>query len=177
MIPIYFKVKTGVMDDDYIEINEDELERAHTCVAGRKMFIGSRGTFTVSDTKSISIVPDFARMLGLPRMSKLTFSDYEELDRNGATKRAYAHMDAVKRKLRGEPAALEQKNPTEEDKGLFYVDSVFSINHAEKNDNDVVLLKNIATGKGMKITRKEAVLMKAQGTIVEKPKLEEEKSE
>lgn len=72
-----YKLITGFNPEDYIEINEDELEKAYYCFLEKKDAIFSGGA--VRGARIQEIKPDYHRAMGWTRGYKLSAEDYAEL--------------------------------------------------------------------------------------------------
>ena len=75
----YYRIKTGFDVDDFISIDETELEMALRAQRFEKVGVFKEGT--VNGKYIISITPDFNRALGFHRDYKLRGEDYDELGR------------------------------------------------------------------------------------------------
>lgn len=73
----YFRVKYGFGPDEFIGIDETELDMALRAHIGGKKGLFKEGS--ISGDKIIAITPDFNRVLGLNRDYRLTGEDYKEL--------------------------------------------------------------------------------------------------
>lgn len=70
----YFKVKIGYGADDFISIDETELERAVKAQITGRVAVFNEGT--ASGNLILSITPDWNRVMGWRRDYKLTGEDY-----------------------------------------------------------------------------------------------------
>lgn len=73
----YYKIIRGYSAEDYIEINQDELEKAFYCFLTKKDSVYSGGA--VKGSEILAIQPDFHRTMGWNRGYKLQAEDYSEL--------------------------------------------------------------------------------------------------
>jgi len=74
---IYYKVKIGFDGDDFISIDEAELQKAIRAQIQGGIVVFKNGS--VSGNNIISITPDWNRSLGLKRGYKLQGEDYDQI--------------------------------------------------------------------------------------------------
>lgn len=77
----YFKIITGYDSEDYLEVDETELEKAYYCFLEKKDSIFSGGA--CKGSQILLIKPDFNRAMGWNRGYKLGPDDYAELKSKG----------------------------------------------------------------------------------------------
>ncbi len=77
----YFKIIRGYSAEDYIEINETELEKAYGAFLMKKDSVYSGGA--VRGSEILAIQPDYHRTMGWNRGYKLGDLDYSELREKG----------------------------------------------------------------------------------------------
>ena len=93
----YFKIIWGYDAEDYVEIDETELEKAQFAHITKKDAIYSGGSLTGS--KIIAIQPDYHRIMGWNRGYKLGALDYEELSEKGIDKSCQKFLADKKEKI------------------------------------------------------------------------------
>ncbi len=76
----FYRVKTGYGKDDFISVNENELQTAIRAQLTGKVGVFNEGT--VSGNHIISITPDYNRELRVARDWQLTSEDYAILGKN-----------------------------------------------------------------------------------------------
>lgn len=77
----YFKIVWGYNAEDYVQIDETELEKAYYAHLTKKDAVFSGGS--VSGDKIIAIKEDFHRAMGWNRGYKLSADDFAELSQKG----------------------------------------------------------------------------------------------
>lgn len=90
----YYKLITGFNAEDYIEINETELEKAYQCFLEKKDSIFTGGAIRGSRIEAIK--PDYHRIMGWNRGYKLEGVDYEDLNDKGIDKKCQNQLSAAK---------------------------------------------------------------------------------
>lgn len=73
----YYRVKFGYGKDDFISVDETELQKAVSAQVTSRVAYFAEGT--ISGSHIIAIISDFQRELGLHRDHELTWQDYDEL--------------------------------------------------------------------------------------------------
>jgi hypothetical protein len=76
-IKMFFKIKTGFGENDFISITEDELPMALRAQLSGKIALLNGGS--VAGNNIISITPDWNRMLGFNPTYKLQPEDYKRI--------------------------------------------------------------------------------------------------
>lgn len=84
-----FKLIRGYGPEDYIEINEDELEKALYCFLEKKDGVFTGGA--IRGSQILAIQPDYHKAMGWNRGHKLEALDYAELSEKGID-RAHTHL-------------------------------------------------------------------------------------
>jgi hypothetical protein len=74
----YFKVIVGFGDNDYVEIDEDEVEKCMKAQITGKVVI-TRREGSISGSIIQRIAPDYGRSMGFRRGYKLTGEDYSRI--------------------------------------------------------------------------------------------------
>lgn len=111
----HYRVQTGFGTDDFIEIDETELE---TCIRAQvtgKVAITKSGTITGSIIQKI--VPDWNKVMGYQRLYKLQGEDYKLLGRKVINEYRIALEDSTRR-VQGLPPVNRLKGSSEEVKKL-----------------------------------------------------------
>lgn len=85
----YFKLIRGYGAEDYIQIEENELEKAYAAFLLKKDAVYSGGA--VRGSEIMAIQPDYHRAMGWNRGYRLLADDYEELSNRGVD-RAHTHL-------------------------------------------------------------------------------------
>lgn len=102
----YFKVQTGFGPDDFVQIDETELEMCVKAQITGKVAITKEGT--ISGNIIQKITPDWNRVLGYQRLYKLQGEDYRELGER-RVEEYRIHLDTVNRKAQGLPPAPDRE--------------------------------------------------------------------
>jgi len=71
----YYRVKIGYGKDDFISVDETELERAIFAQGSGKVGVFKEGT--VGGNHIMAIIPDYQRLMGWGRDYQLTGEDYD----------------------------------------------------------------------------------------------------
>lgn len=90
----YYKIIRGYSAEDYIEIDETELEKAYASFILKKDAIYSGGA--VRGSEILAIQPDYHRAMGWNRGYKLTADDYAEISNKGVDKAHISYLGEVK---------------------------------------------------------------------------------
>lgn len=93
----YYKIIRGYNAEDYIEINETELEKAYGAFLLKKDSVYSGGA--VRGSEIIAIQPDFHRTMGWNRGYKLGEDDYAELRHKGIDNKMRVMIENTKNKI------------------------------------------------------------------------------
>lgn len=93
----YYKLVRGYDAEQYIEINETELEKAEYAFLMKKDAVYSGGAIKGSDISMIQ--PDYHRMMGWNRGHKLNDYDYAELGQKGLDKKMRDQLALNKEKV------------------------------------------------------------------------------
>ncbi len=93
----YYKLITGFAPEDYIQIEESELDKANYCFLEKKDTVYSGGAVRGSLINSIK--PDFHRIMGWNRGHKLDSFDYEELSDKGIDRECNNRIGESKNKV------------------------------------------------------------------------------
>lgn len=93
----YYKIIRGYNAEDYIEINETELEKAYGAFLLKKDSVYSGGA--VRGSEIIAIQPDFHRTMGWNRGYKLGEDDYAELRHKGIDNKMRTMIENTKNKI------------------------------------------------------------------------------
>lgn len=94
---MFYKIQTGYGVNDYVEITEDELEKAFYCFLEGKNSIYSGGA--VKGASIISIKPDFHRIMGWNKGYKLGPEDYGELAEKQIDLKTQRKLSDVKQRV------------------------------------------------------------------------------
>lgn len=84
----YYKVKIGYGKDDFISVDETELQRAIFAQGSGKVAVFREGT--VGGNHIMAIIPDYQREMGWARDYQLTGEDYDYIGRK--TRREYENF-------------------------------------------------------------------------------------
>lgn len=93
----YYKIIRGYSAEDYIEIDETELEKAYGAFLMKKDGVYSGGA--VRGSEILAIQPDFHRTMGWNRGYKLCALDYEELSDKGIDRACKNQLSEAKSKV------------------------------------------------------------------------------
>jgi hypothetical protein len=93
----YYKIIRGYSAEDYIEITEEELEKACYCFLMKKDSIYSGGA--VKGSEILAIQPDYHRTMGWNRGYKLQVGDFRELNQTGVDRKMQIVIEKVKDKV------------------------------------------------------------------------------
>lgn len=74
---LYFKVKNGYGEDDFVSVDQTELPGAVKAQINGKVMLAREGT--VSGNSILGITPDFNRALGYSRAYRMGPEDYKDL--------------------------------------------------------------------------------------------------
>lgn len=94
---MYYKIIRGYSAEDYIEITQDELEKALYCFLTKKDSLYSGGA--VKGSEIIAIQPDYHRAMGWNRGYKLQAEEYSELRQKGIDKKMQQSLENTKDKV------------------------------------------------------------------------------
>ncbi len=93
----YFKIIRGYGAEDYLTIEESELEKAYYCFLEKKDSIFSGGA--IKGSQILAIQPDHHFTMGWNRGYKLGPEDYEELRNKGVDKESQYLLSNAKDKV------------------------------------------------------------------------------
>lgn len=93
----YYKLVRGYGPEDYIEIDETELEKAYYCFLQKKDGIYSGGA--VRGSEILAIQPDYHRAMGWNRGYKLGPDDYAQLSEEGVNRSHMTLLAETKQKV------------------------------------------------------------------------------
>ena len=93
----HFKIIRGYSAEDYISIDETELEKAFYSFLSKKDAIYSGGA--VRGSEILAIQPDYHRTMGWNRGYKLGVDDYAELRQKGIDKKSQQQLADSKEKI------------------------------------------------------------------------------
>jgi hypothetical protein len=93
----YYKLIRGYGAEDYIEITEDELEKAQYAFLAKKDSVYSGGAVRGADI--LAIQPDYHRAMGWNRGYKLGPDDYAELSETGVSRNHMTYLAEIKDKV------------------------------------------------------------------------------
>lgn len=94
---MFFKLIRGYSAEDFISIDESELEKAQYCFLMKKDSIYSGGP--VKGSEILAIQPDYHKTMGWNRGYKLEALDYAELAEKGLEKKAQLQLQACKERV------------------------------------------------------------------------------
>lgn len=93
----YYKLIRGYSAEDYIEIDETELEKAYGAFLMKKDGVYSGGAVRGSDI--IAIQPDYHQAMGWNRGYKLGADDYAEISSRGIDRKHLNYLGEVKNRV------------------------------------------------------------------------------
>lgn len=93
----YFKLIKGFGVEDFIQIDETELEKAYYCFLEKKDAVYSGGAIRGADIQAV--LPDYHRAMGWNRGYKLEADDYAELGSKGVDRNHMALLADTKEKV------------------------------------------------------------------------------
>ena len=93
----HFKIIRGYNAEDYIEIDETELEKAYASFLFKKDGVYSGGA--VRGSEIIAIQPDYHKTMGWNRGYKLGADDYAELSSKGLDSKMKLMLSETKNKV------------------------------------------------------------------------------
>ena len=93
----YYKIIRGYNSEDYIEIDETELEKALMSFLTKKDAIYNNGA--VRGSEILAIQPDYHRTMGWNRGYKLGAEDFEELSQKGIDRKLQNILSDKKEKV------------------------------------------------------------------------------
>lgn len=111
----FYKVQTGFGKDEYVSIDETELEMCIRAQITGKVAITKEGTISGSIIQKI--LPDWNRVLGYNRVYQLTAEDYNDLGGKIVEEYRMALYGAT-RAVQGLPAHITPEKMLEGSKGL-----------------------------------------------------------
>jgi len=92
-----YKIIHGYDAEDYIQIDDSELEKAFYCFLMKKDGVYSGGA--VRGSQIMAIQPDYHRAMGWNRGYKLCANDYEELSQKGIDRKHHRLLSETKEKV------------------------------------------------------------------------------
>lgn len=102
----YFKVIRGFGDDDFIPIDESELDIAvYAHMTGKAAFFKNG---SINGSHISAIMPDFHRAMGWRYGHKMKISDWEQLSDSGVQKQYVGYLEGSKQRIR---EALTENRP------------------------------------------------------------------
>lgn len=96
----YYRVKTGFGADDFVSIDETEVERAIIAQGSGKVAVFKNGT--VTGNHIISVKPDIHKLLGYNPLYQLKAEDLNEVPRKALTEHE-EYLAIVGSKITGQP--------------------------------------------------------------------------
>ena len=76
-----FKIIHGYGPEDYIEIDQSEVQKAYYCFLGKKDSVFSGGAIRGANIQAIK--PDYHRTMGWNKSYRLSPEDYDDMNRKG----------------------------------------------------------------------------------------------
>jgi hypothetical protein len=116
----YFKVQTGYGQDDFISVDETELEMCVRAQVTGKTALTKQGSVSGNEIKKI--IPDWNRTMGYNRLYKLNSEDYAEIG-NKTMDEHYELIEntnlSVSRQVQGLPPLPPVQKPIEITSGMY----------------------------------------------------------
>jgi hypothetical protein len=92
-----YKIIRGYGTEDYLEIEDSELEKAYYCFLEKKDSIFSGGA--IKGSQILAIQPDFHKTMGWNRGYKLDEYDYADMNEKGIDKKLQHLLSETKEKV------------------------------------------------------------------------------
>ena len=94
---MYYKIIRGYGNEDYLEIEDSELEKAYYCFLEKKDSIFSGGA--IKGSQILAIQPDFHKTMGWNRGYKLDEYDYADMNEKGIDRKLQNKLAEAKEKV------------------------------------------------------------------------------